>query len=282
MNARHFLYPLNPKAKQGYFLKDSFGNVFPTSVAGFFECYRNGESAEWGVKAHAKDLKKDDMIWVHFSRPVSAIMAVGTVRQSPHPRPDWGRDAIWIDWNWDLTKRLQTEPIPLAVYKQVTPVAVREANIHTKKVLERWLAGTRVAKRIPISVPVSFKSVLVAQRLGQPDFRQALLVAYDYRCAISGCDIRDALQAAHIDPVAAGGRHSLSNGLILRADLHNLFDRGLITITDRYTVNVDVAVRRSSFYAIHHGKKLVALPEEVRDRPAIASLRRHRNRHKKI
>jgi hypothetical protein len=58
-----------------------------------------------------------------------------------------------------------------------------------------------------------------------PEFRAALMKAYRGRCAISGCDVSHVLQAAHIDPVARGGRDDIGNGLLPRADLHNLFDK---------------------------------------------------------
>ncbi|PSO48774.1 MAG: hypothetical protein BRC33_08750 [Cyanobacteria bacterium SW_9_44_58] len=44
-----------------------------------------------------------------------------------------------------------------------------------------------------------------------------------------------ALDAAHIKPYAQSGSHTISNGLLLRADLHRLFDRFYITITPNYS-----------------------------------------------
>ena len=80
-------------------------------------------------------------------------------------------------------------------------------------------AAERLADRLD-------RSILL--RRGQPAFRQALLQAYDGKCAISGCDVVDALEAAHVVPASAGGSTHIGNGILLRADLHTLFDLDLI------------------------------------------------------
>jgi hypothetical protein len=73
-------------------------------------------------------------------------------------------------------------------------------------------------------------SVSILQRRGQPKFREDLLKAYDSKCAITGCDAQEALEAAHIIPYRETENNHLSNGLLLRADLHTLFDLNLIAI----------------------------------------------------
>ena len=70
----------------------------------------------------------------------------------------------------------------------------------------------------------------IAQRRGQPKFREDLLKAYESKCAITGCDAQEALEAAHIIPYSETENNHLSNGLLLRADLHTLFDLNLIAI----------------------------------------------------
>jgi predicted restriction endonuclease len=80
----------------------------------------------------------------------------------------------------------------------------------------------------------------IVRRRGQPEFRRALLQAYGRRCAITGCDAEQALEAAHIIPYRGRETNHLSNGLLLRADLHTLFDLGLVAI-DTATMTVVVA-----------------------------------------
>ena len=70
----------------------------------------------------------------------------------------------------------------------------------------------------------------VVQQRGQPAFRRALLAAYGERCAITGCDAEDALEAAHIIGYPGPDTQHVSNGLLLRADIHTLFDLGLVAI----------------------------------------------------
>ena len=61
-------------------------------------------------------------------------------------------------------------------------------------------------------------------------FRRNLLRAYGEKCSISGTGPRGVLEAVHIVPHAESGINALDNGLLLRADLHNLFDDGLLRI----------------------------------------------------
>ncbi|HZZ18730.1 MAG TPA: HNH endonuclease signature motif containing protein, partial [Opitutaceae bacterium] len=70
----------------------------------------------------------------------------------------------------------------------------------------------------------------IVRRRGQKEFRESLLVAYDQRCAITNCDAVDALEAAHIIPYQGSATNNVTNGLLLRADIHTLFDLGLIAI----------------------------------------------------
>jgi hypothetical protein len=70
----------------------------------------------------------------------------------------------------------------------------------------------------------------VVQRRGQPRFRKDLLRAYDGQCAISGCRIEEILEAAHITPYLGDETNNITNGLLLRTDLHTLWDLGLIAV----------------------------------------------------
>jgi putative restriction endonuclease len=75
-------------------------------------------------------------------------------------------------------------------------------------------------------------------RLGQRSFQAVVLDAYHRRCAITGTHIPPVLQAAHIRPVTEGGEHRLDNGLLLRSDVHILFDRGYLGVDPRYRLLV--------------------------------------------
>jgi putative restriction endonuclease len=73
--------------------------------------------------------------------------------------------------------------------------------------------------------------VLVRPRLGQGTFRVLVTDNYRRRCAVTGEKALPVLDAAHIRPVAEGGQHRLDNGLLLRTDVHRLFDAGYVTVT---------------------------------------------------
>jgi hypothetical protein len=73
----------------------------------------------------------------------------------------------------------------------------------------------------------------IVQRRGQRTFRESLMKAYDGRCAISGCPVPQILEAAHIFPYRGDATNDVTNGLLLRSDLHTLFDCGLIAVDER-------------------------------------------------
>ena len=77
--------------------------------------------------------------------------------------------------------------------------------------------------------------VLTCRRLGQGSFRALVSSTYQWRCAVTQEKAHPVLEAAHILPISQGGRHELSNGLLLRSDVHRLFDNGYVTIAPDYT-----------------------------------------------
>ena len=83
---------------------------------------------------------------------------------------------------------------------------------------------------------------VVRPRLGQSTFRYAIEQAYG-RCAVTGEHSLPALDAAHITPYSDGGNHALDNGLLLRADVHRLFDAGYVTVTPDYAFRVSRRLR---------------------------------------
>jgi putative restriction endonuclease len=82
----------------------------------------------------------------------------------------------------------------------------------------------------------------VRPRLGQRTFRYALEQVYG-QCAVSREHSLPALDAAHIVPYGDGGEHALGNGLLLRADIHRLYDAGYVTVTPDYEFKVSPRLR---------------------------------------
>ena len=80
--------------------------------------------------------------------------------------------------------------------------------------------------------------VLIKRRLGQGAFRILVTDNYERQCAVTREHTLPVLQAAHIRPVTAGGEHRVGNGVLLRSDVHTLFDRGYVTVTPDYKFRV--------------------------------------------
>lgn len=101
----------------------------------------------------------------------------------------------------------------------------------------------------------------IVQRRGQKEFRAALLEAYGGRCAMTGCAVTDVLEAAHIHRYMGKGTNIVSNGLLLRADVHTLFDLNLVGV-DISTMRICISPSLGgSSYAELDGR-LLAAPAE--------------------
>lgn len=87
-----------------------------------------------------------------------------------------------------------------------------------------------------------------ALREGQQQFRTALLLTRDPRCAVTGSAVEACLEAAHIRPYRGHHTNKASNGILLRADIHILFDRGLLRINpSTCTVSVDATLKDTEY-----------------------------------
>jgi putative restriction endonuclease len=108
-------------------------------------------------------------------------------------------------------------------------------------------------------------------RRGQPVFRTTLLEVYGRRCVVTGCAVEDVLEAAHITPYLGDTTNHTSNGLLLRADLHTLFDCGLLAIDPDTRMVVIAPALRSSSYGKFAGKPIRA-PKDPLHTPSRKNL----------
>lgn len=119
--------------------------------------------------------------------------------------------------------------------------------------------------------PMYGRSVLTKVRLGQGAFRVLVTDAYNRKCAISGERTLPVLEAAHIKQYAESGPHFISNALLLRSDLHKLFDAGYLTITPDLKVEVSKRIQEEyengGEYYKFHGGDLKNLPNRITDKP---------------
>ena len=121
--------------------------------------------------------------------------------------------------------------------------------------------------------------LLVRPRLGQGAFRVMVTDAYDRRCVVTGERTLPVLQAAHIKPYKLVGRHEISNGLLLRSDLHTLFDLGYMTVTPD---DLRVRVSRRIHEEFENGREYyeldgspIRLPQAAFDQPSRDMLSWH-------
>ncbi len=151
-----------------------------------------------------------------------------------------------------------------------------------------WNRVQEIAKEISAPALTGFsetgarygKPALIAPRLGQGAFRIAVTEAYRRQCALTGGKVLPALDAAHIRPYADGGAHVKSNGILLRKDIHCVFDSGYATIDADYRFVVSKKVKEvfnnGEEYRRLHGSKL-GLPNREVDWPNLEFLAWHNN-----
>jgi len=114
------------------------------------------------------------------------------------------------------------------------------------------------------SGPVFGDPRLAPYRLGQQSFKALVLDSYHRRCAISGAHIPPVLQAADIRAVTKGGEHRLDDGLLLRSDIHTMFDRGYLGVDPQHRLLISPRPRADfsngdQFYA--KAGQVIDLPE---------------------
>jgi putative restriction endonuclease len=122
-----------------------------------------------------------------------------------------------------------------------------------------------VAGGSAIAEPRYGNPVLLRPRLGQGGFRLLVTDAYARRCAVTGERTLPALEAAHIKPYSLNGEHRVDNGLLLRRDLHALFDDGYVTVTPEHRLRVSRRIREEyengrDYYALEGAQLRLPLP----------------------
>ncbi len=113
----------------------------------------------------------------------------------------------------------------------------------------------------------------IIRRQGQPAFRRDVLQAYQRRCAVTGCQVEEVLEAAHIVGYRGPQTNHISNGILLRADLHTLFDLGMVSIDQDYRLIVSPGLDETEYGQWH--RKVISLPQKVAERPSLVALGLH-------
>lgn len=116
----------------------------------------------------------------------------------------------------------------------------------------------------------------IAIRQGRPQFRDRLMRLYGGRCAISACAVKEVLEAAHISRYLGPQTNHPTNGLLLRSDLHTLFDHGLLAIDSRSMTVLVSPTLRGSLYEKNFAARKLRLPSNRAYYPNAKVLDKHR------
>ncbi len=121
----------------------------------------------------------------------------------------------------------------------------------------------------------------VRHRLGQGAFRTKVADSYNRRCAVTAERTLPALEAAHILPYSMGGKHLVKNGILLRRDIHGLFDDGYVTVTRDLHFEVSGRIKEEfengrHYYALHG--RPISVPARAAHKPDLSLLEWH-NEH---
>lgn len=176
------------------------------------------------------------------------------------PPPDWPDNAVQ-GRSYDLTSGEGAR-----IWRECLERAARVARPEIRKTL------------LPDDRPRYGEPVMVRPRFGQGTFRFAVLDAYEHACAITGEHSVPALEAAHIRPFSENGPRDVTNGLLLRSDIHRLFDRGYVGVTPDHRFVVSDRLRKDysngrSYYPL--AGREIHRPPHVDDWPDARQLAWH-------
>lgn len=203
----------------------------------------------------------DDALSISYGRglPVSVIVTEGDKRS----REELGEGSSHVQFR-------SLDPIKWYVhrYSEHTGEALLIRGIKPAELVDD--GGDQIEEDSTRPDEVQQRAIKI--RRGQAKFREGLLAAYSRTCAVTGCKVVDLLEAAHIRPHAHEPNYSMTNGLLLRADIHTLFDVGLLAVDSRYRIRV-APVLQFSEYKMYHEKDL-RQPELPSDMPNAEALER--------
>lgn len=262
-------------------------STFPDKEA-FYARYReehwnDKRDALWNVHS----LRPGDIILANQGR--TRILGVGIVQAPGYVyRPDRGQQRHTAKVAWDPTRaKVLDSPGPRWLYT-VHPVseedylswfgaaATPDQPGPAQPVLEAQEAQAEAQGAFdPSSIEDARERVMgsIVRRRGQQAFREALIQRYEGRCLVTGCDVVAVLEAAHIVPYQGAATNHPENGLLLRADIHTLFDLGLLAVDEDFRVVVHPSMRVTT-HGEFHGRPLL-LPEDSALWPSRGALAAH-------
>lgn len=175
------------------------------------------------------------------------LVVFGPIRKSYHPEEPFvrlSRDGIWeLDKPVNLSSPNNRKLIEEAVAGGFIPEVYKTLKDNMNLIPE--LAQIILEQHFPASihddilsaVGLDFSFTYTKKRKRDSKFRDKILRAYGYSCAVCGFNVRLAhtlvgVEAAHIKWHQAGGPDVEENGIALCSLHHKLFDRGVFTINN--------------------------------------------------
>jgi DNA-directed RNA polymerase subunit RPC12/RpoP len=197
------------------------------------------ESTAFKSRTTMKPIYKCSNCKAEFDRPDEESIPVTVFRA------DYARS--WVSIGGAVTATELEASCYLSRAKQhairpVDPHALRQLATTRQILIDSlwWKAGGNVELA---EIPGGHRRLTALGRIGQDEFRRQLLMRFGPVCAFTGPQPEKSLHAAHVIPYARSARHELAGGLLLRADLHALFDGGLITVDRNLMVRIDPSLR---------------------------------------
>lgn len=241
---------------------------YDVSSVEFFKGTTHEGMHAWTLPRVLKAFEPGDFIWVRATSPLSAFVGLGQVATELKPDPDGAVFGVVFDPT--LCRLMAANPIEGVLEKHTqTPRRLTEGELRE---LHRRAGSLPKDPPLPAGRITRLQEVLARQ--GQAVFRAKLMVAYEGRCAFSRTAVPEVLQAAHIEPYSRRPSNDLQNGLLLRADIHDLFDRGLLWVTDGLRVGVAKPLRGSEYEALR-GKR-IHVPADRSLHPDVRRFALHR------
>lgn len=237
--------------------------------------YRDGSWSCWyfqeGLNPEERDLHASNrglMKCLEQEIPVGALLQVKAGKGAQYRVLGLAKVASWEDGFFHLQG-----------YTEVGDIQSKSCSLGPKATLKRESTIQDSRKSFRLNELKDLRTYSIAQvvsRRGQSKFRSSLLNAYNAKCAITSCDAYEALEAAHITPYKGPESNHAQNGVLLRADIHSLFDLGLISINpENFLVSIADKLQTTA-YGDLQGRK-ISLPDDEALRPNREALAAHWN-----
>jgi putative restriction endonuclease len=254
-------YPENKIVGGGFF---AYSNILPISLAWDSFGEKNGAYSLSEMRKNISKLRiqKDSVSDYNIGCILIEQPFFLAQNEWISPPPDWHSNIVQGK-GYDLT----VEP-GLSLWKQ----------LHVSKLLASVKLEEPIVSGVSEEQARYGKPIPVLPRLGQGSFRVLVTDAYERRCAVTHERTLPALEAAHIKPYSESGQHVVSNGILFRKDLHALFDKGYVTITENLKFEVSKKIKEEfengkDYYRLQ-GNELY-LPSNPRNHPSLDYIRWH-------